>query len=549
MSHVPGPPGQPPHGEGRADPGVFGAPFEPRPGVYGEQYAAPYGPPAPHPPHGHGHPQPPGGGRKARRRTGAVVAAVLAGVLVIGAGVWYATGDGGSGDSKPPVAQGSAGAAPKQTDDTPPGRARTPAPTPADLNAARKDGESKVLWVQANTVDLPGRGGSQFGPWFAGDIVAKAMHRTVSGYSAADGTPKWSVDLGARVCSAPTLPSTDGKIVVALESGPPDSAQCDRLLMIDLRTGTEGWKATFLRVGVWDGLSDIAMAVNGDVVTVGRTSRTDAYRISDGKHLWDEVPGNCQPYGFAGGAVPLAATSCQTAADDHAIQHVRRIDPATGKEVWSYPVKKGFKVDQFYSTDPPVISLRQGKERWGIVILNADGTYRSQLVGNDGENYAPRCGRDLRAQNPNLDNCLGVAADTDTLYLATEPVSVAEKTLPTNAVVAFDLVTGRSRWRTDAPAEQNLMPLRVEDGRVLMYLDAMRNYGRNKGGGIYALPATGGALQPVLRHPESATGVEASFSTAHIAYSGGRAVLTQPYISGGDDQQEKDIVSMLAFGD
>ncbi|CAO0828520.1 hypothetical protein SMICM17S_12018 [Streptomyces microflavus] len=139
------------------------------------------------------------------------------------------------------------------------------------------------------------------------------------------------------------------------------------------------------------------------------------------------------------------------------------------------------------------------------MILNADGTYRSQLVANDGENYAPRCGKDLRAQNPNLDNCLGVVADTSTVYLATQPVS-AGKTLPTNAVVAFDAATGRSRWRTDAPAEQNLMPLRVEGGRVLMYLDAMRGYGRSKGGGIYALPPTGGALQPVLRHPESATG-------------------------------------------
>ncbi|XMN08523.1 PQQ-binding-like beta-propeller repeat protein [Streptomyces griseobrunneus] len=549
MSQLPGPPGQPPQGEGRADPGVFGAPFEPQPGVYGQPPAAFHG--QPDSAYGYGHPGPggpagPGGGRKRRGRTSVVVAAVLAAILVVGAGAWYATGDGGD-DARRPVAEGSGSAASGQPD-TPPGRKHTPAPKPADLNAARKNGESRVLWVQENTVDLPGRGGSQFGPWFAGDIVAKALHRTVSGYSAADGTQKWSVDLRARVCAAPTLPSTDGKIVVALESGSPDSAQCDRLLMIDLRTGTEGWNATFKRVGVWDGLSDITMAINGDVVTVGRTSRADAYRISDGKHLWDKLPGNCQPYGFAGGAVPLAATSCRTAADDHAIQHVRRIDPATGKEVWSYPVKKGFKVDQFYSTDPPVISLRQGQEKWAIVILNADGTYRSQLVADDGENYAPRCGKDLRAQNPNLDNCLGVAADTSTVYLATQPVS-AGKTLPTNAVVAFDLATGRSRWRTDAPAEQNLMPLRVEGGRVLMYLDAMRGHGRSRGGGIYALPPTGGALQPVLRHPESATGVETYFSTAHIAYSGGRAVLTQPYISGGDDKQEKAIVPMLAFGD
>ncbi|MYX14235.1 PQQ-binding-like beta-propeller repeat protein [Streptomyces sp. SID8374] len=542
MSQPPGPPGQPPHhhGQGEGDPGVFGAPFEPQPGVYGE--------PAPDPAYGYGYPPPSGGGRKARRRTAGIVAAVLAGVLVIGAGVWYATGDGGSGDGKAPVAEGSGSAAPEQTGDTPPGRTHTPAPAPAELNAARKDGEDKVLWVQGNTVDLPGRGAPQFGPWFAGDIVAKAMQRTVSGYSAADGTQEWSLDLRYRVCAAPTLPGPDGKIVVALETGPPDAAVCDRLQMIDLRTGEAGWETRFKRAGVWDGLSDVAMAVNGDVVTVGRTSRTEAYRIGDGKLLWDRLPGNCQPYGFASGAVPLAATSCQTSADDHAIQHVRRIDPATGKELWAFPVKKGYKVDQFYSTDPPVISFRQGQEKWAIVILNTDGTYRSQLIADEGVDYETRCGGELRVLNPNLDNCLGVAADASTLYLATKPV-VKRKTDPTNAVVAFDLTTGRSRWKAQAPAEQVLLPLRVEGGKVLMYLQAMKGYGRSKGGGIYALPPTGGALRPVLRHPESASGIESTFAGAEVSYSGGRTVLMQPFISGGDDEQEKDIVSMLVFGD
>lgn len=164
MSQLPGPPGRPPQGEGRADPGVFGAPFEPQPGVYGQPPAAFHG--QPDSAYGYGHPGPggpayPGGGRKKRGRT-SVVAAVLAAVLVVGAGVWYATGDGGDA-ARRPVAEGSASAASGQPD-TPPGRTYTPAPKPADLNAARKDGESRVLWVQENTVDLPGRGARSSGP-------------------------------------------------------------------------------------------------------------------------------------------------------------------------------------------------------------------------------------------------------------------------------------------------------------------------------------------------------------------------------------------------
>ncbi|WP_411082610.1 PQQ-binding-like beta-propeller repeat protein [Streptomyces sp. cmx-18-6] len=569
MSQPPGPygpPGQQPSQGGPADdPGVFGAPFEPRPGVYGQPPAGPYGQPTasygypqPPAPYGHPHPQPqptgPGGHgspngptgpngprRRSRGRTAGLIAAVLAGVLVIGAGVWFAVGDGAGGEQ--PLARESTGAstAPKRPS-APPGRTITPAPKPADLNAKRRDGESRVLWVQENTVDLPGRGATQYGPWFAGDIVAKAMYRTVSGYSAADGTQKWSVAVRTRVCAAPTLPSPDGKIVVGLESGTTGEGECDRLQMVDLRTGKAGWSTQFKREGVWDKLSDLTLAVNGDVLTVGRTGSADAYRISDGKHLWDKVPGNCQPYGFTSGSVPLAATSCDTAADDHAVQHVRRIDPATGRELWAYPVKKGFKVDQFYSTDPPVVSLRKGKERWGIVILNTDGSYRSQLVGNAGENYAPRCGKEMRPQNPNLDNCLGVAADTTTFYMAADGGEAG-------GVVAFDLATGKSRWRVDAPAGQHPLPLRTEGGRVLVYLEATRANGSGRGGGIYALTPAGGALQPVLRHPDSASGVEGPFREATITYSGGRAVLMQEYVSGGDDKQEKAIVAMLAFGD
>ncbi|MEW1614674.1 MULTISPECIES: PQQ-binding-like beta-propeller repeat protein [unclassified Streptomyces] len=472
---------------------------------------------------------------------------MLAGVLVIGAGLWYATGDGGD-DAARPAAEKSGSAAPKQPDDAPPGRTMTPAPKPAELNAARKDGENKVLWVQENDVDLPGKGGTQYGPWFAGDIVAKGLHRTVSGYSAADGTQRWSLTVRTNVCSAPSRPTTDGKIVLALQSDTSDAAQCDRLQMVDLRTGKAGWSAQFKRSGPWDLLSELAMAVNGDVVTVGRTGRTDAYRISDGKHLWGKLPGNCQPYGFASGAVPLAATSCQTAADDHAVQHVRRIDPATGKELWAYPVKKGFTVDQFYSTDPPVLSLRKGTERWAIVVLNDDGTYRSQLIGDKGENYAPRCGQELRPENPTLDSCLGVAADAKSVYLATAPAEGGDLDAA-NTVVAFDTATGKSRWKVAAPAQQKLLPLRVEGGKVLMYANASGAYGSRLGGGVYALPPTGGALQPVLRHPDSASTVEKPFREAVVSYSGGRVVLLQPYISGGDDKQEKAIVAMLAFGD
>ncbi|WP_373681116.1 MULTISPECIES: PQQ-binding-like beta-propeller repeat protein [Streptomyces] len=518
---------------------------QPQPGPYGQPSQPPYGyPQPPTVPHGHPGPPPssppdgPGGGGRSRGRVAALVAAVLAGVLVIGTGVWFAAG-GGADDGKP-VAKES-GASKK------PGPQVTPAAGADELNKGRKDGEAKVRWVEKNGVDLPQGGARVYGPWLTGDIVAKAMYRTASGHSAEDGTRKWSLRLPADVCAAPTLPSPGGKVVIALRADTSDGAPCDRLQMIDLATGKAGWTATVERTGMQDGLSHIVMAINGDVVTVGRTTLTDAYRISDGKHLWGTLPGTCQPYGLTSGDIALAAVDCRKrpSDDDVGDEEVRRIDPATGRTVWTYKVKKGWKVDRFYSVDPPVVSLRQGElnEKWAIALLNPDGTYRAQPVPGK-ENFEVQCGE----PGENLDDCIGAAADSDTLYLATKPAAGADGEL-TNSVVAFDLSTGKSTWKVPAPPAQTLHPMRVENGQVLLYLTPPPTKETPNGGGIMALGPQGGALRPVLRHPASAATAVTGLFEPTIRFVGGRSLISSGYITAETDEEEMDLRTMIAFGD
>ncbi|MEI7032384.1 PQQ-binding-like beta-propeller repeat protein [Streptomyces pratensis] len=553
----------PPSGSSGEQQGAFGAPYEPLPGAYGDP-----SPDRPRPgAHGHqgayGHPRPqapagaygqqlpptappglppppgPGGGGRSGRRAAGLVAAVIAAALVVGAGVWFAAG--GDAEDPGPVAAGPGTALPQSEEATDP--KAQPSPGARELNEERREGEAPVRWIQRNGVDLPAGGASAFGPWTAGGLVAKALYRTASGYSLADGSRKWSLRLPADVCAAPTLPTTDGKIVLGLRSDTTEEASCDRLQMIDLTTGKAGWTATFERAGTQDALSDIVMAVNGDVVTVGRTTLTDAYRISDGEHLWGELPGACQPYGLTSGAVPLAAVDCREQPVDEAEQEVRRVDPATGRTVWSYKVKKGWEVDQFYSVDPPVVSLRQS-DKWAIALLGDDGVLRAQPdPGTD--DYEARCADDQRNEGGNLDNCVGVAADSDTLYLATKAAPVDKE--PTNAVVAFDMGTGKRKWKVPAPAAQTLMPLRVEDGNVLMYLSPPAPGGG--GGGIMALGPQGGGLRPVLRHPASAATVERTFHEPLVQYADGRSLLMHAYVTGPTDEEEITLRTMIAFGD
>ncbi|MER5276179.1 PQQ-binding-like beta-propeller repeat protein [Streptomyces sp. NPDC002809] len=575
------PPGQQP------PQGGFGAPYDPPPGAYPPpaappQPAGPYNQPGqygsqPGPynqqPQGHGYGYPPqqqqtwqqqqqqqqqgygyptqppqsggprGGGRF-RGRTGMIVGGLLAVVLLAGAGIWLATGD----DGKPTANGGhtSAPPTPAPTLDQGDGKGDsdddgtvTPREEAAEVNAALKPGESKLLWLRKSGVDLPEGGEDVYGPWFAGDTVVTAMYHTVTGYSIADGTLKWSLRLPTNACGAPTQPTADGKIVLGIEHSTAEDASCDNLQMVDLTTGKAGWRKEYVRDGAWDGLSDLAMAINGDTVTVGRTSRTDAFRVSDGKVLFGKLPGNCQPFGFASGPVAIAAASCQTAADDHKEHQVQRIDPATGKVQWTYKVKKGWQVAQIYSADPIVISLTQ-PEKWGILVLNADGTYRTQLSGGPGE-YAVECDKDRRVQGANLDSCAGVAAGANTFYMATKAVDI--KTGDGNQVAAFDLSTGKHKWTVSSPKDQALTPLRTDGGRLLMYLGAAKN----KGGGIASLPATGGKWDMLVRHPAAASVLERSFYAPVVSYAGGRSILTHTRISGTDDE-EIELRSMAAFG-
>ncbi|MEV5578493.1 PQQ-binding-like beta-propeller repeat protein [Streptomyces parvus] len=531
----------------------FGAPYEPRPGVYGDpgqpqpgpygQQPGPYGrPPQPQIP-------PLSSGGRSRGRVVGLVAAVLAGVLVIGAGVWFVVGGDDASDGKKPVAKGTA--EPEQPG-TGPSRKKTPAAEAAEINKGREEGEAKVRWIQKNGVDVP-VGASALGPWTAGDIVAKAMYRTVSGYSLEDGSRKWSLRLPTDVCAAPTRPTADGKIVIGLltETSADADENCDKLQMIDLATGEAGWSVTIDRVVRNDALRYVVMAISGDVVTIGGLGRAEAYRVSDGKQVWGKPPGPCEVQGFAGGSVMLASVLCPSQSKGEVDEEVRRIDPVTGRTLWTYKVRKGWNVDAFHSVDPPVIFLRKGPLVGGtsaIAVLNDDGTFRSRPAPG-GDAPEGRCPGRERQLGWNLDTCTGTAVDTDTdtLYVATKHRSAGRSS--TNDVVAYDMSTGKKKWKVPSPATQTLMPLRVEGGKALMYLSPPDPKTKDVGGGIMALGPQGGTPQPVLRHPASAAATERAFDEPIVLHADGRSLLMLPEVLGETDEEEMEMRTMIAFGD
>ncbi|MFJ2092164.1 PQQ-binding-like beta-propeller repeat protein [Streptomyces sp. NPDC087901] len=552
----PGPYGQPqqpgPYGQPQQQPGPYGqqqpGPYGQQPGPYGQPQQPGYGypqqqyPGAPVP----GGPTGPGGGSPFKGKPAMIIGAAVAALLVIGGGI-YLVASGGDDDKKPIAKKSGEVKAPSTSPTVDEGDGDgTGREGSDDLNGGRKPGEAKVLWLQKNDVDLPRNGSDVYGPWIVGDTIVKGMYRTVSGYSVADGKQKWTLKLPADICAAPAQTTTDGKIVIGVKNGTTDKADCADLQLIDLNTGKTGWKKSVKSSGLFDLMSDISLAISGNTVTVGRTGASNAFRVSDGKELFGKRDGICQPFAFAGGAKLIAATSCRTDDLDNPQHQIEQIDPNTGKPKWTYRPARGWEIDKVYSVSPLIVSLTKGSssdnKQWSILALRENGTLRSQIVSDKGDKFAPDCGGAFAIFGQRLDGCTGVAADANTFYMATQDDTSGSGR--TNKVVAFNLNTGKTKWKAKAPAEQTVKPLRMEGGNVLLYVDA----GYSKGGGIATLAPSGGSPKMVLQHPASTAQIESSFWDEDVLYADGRSFIVSGRVSATNDEEELETKTMMAFG-
>ncbi|MGW3404826.1 outer membrane protein assembly factor BamB family protein [Streptomyces zhihengii] len=548
----PGPYGQQPgpYGQQAGPYGQQPGPYGQQPGPYGQQ-PGPYGQQAPQygnyptQPQYPGAPTPPSGGGPGgffKGKPGIIVAASVAGLLVVGGGAWFVlSGDDGKED-KPTVSKSSD--APKPTGsesvDQGDGKGDGGGEGAEDLNAGRKDGESKVLFLNTNDVDLPRNGAEVFGLWTVGDTVVKAMYREVAGYSAADGSKKWSVPVSTKVCSAPVNASADGKIVVGVEDGLTEKAKCNDLQMIDLKAGKAGWKKSIPKpTGAFASLADYTLSISGNTLAVGGTGSSYGFSLADGKQLFTGPSDGCKPFAFAGGPKLLAGASCPTSDYDKPKHQLQELDPATGKVKWSYNTPEGWEIDKVYSSSPLVISITQREpKKWSIVALTDAGKPRATIDGGK-DKFAPRCGGAFVVFGQNLEGCTGVAADARNFYMATDTGYGNA-----NEVVAFSLDTGKAAWRSKAPAEREMSPLRMEGGQLLVYMGASYD----TGGTLATIAPSGGAPRTLLQNPASTSQIESSFYSPKMAYADGRFFIASGRVSAGNDEEEKKTKTMMGFG-
>ncbi|MET9828539.1 PQQ-binding-like beta-propeller repeat protein [Streptomyces sp. NPDC006385] len=534
----PGQPGQPgPYNSGpyaqpqpQPQPAPYGYPQQP--GPYGQQPAPGYGYP-PQPPY----PGAPGGSRNPfKGKPALAIGAAVAALLVIG-GTVYAVTSGGDDDPKKPVVQGSNDpkGSPSPTDPETGGSGAGGA-DPENLNGGRQPGEAKVLWYK-QAPDAPKSGADAPGLWITDQAAVKAAYKQVFAYNITDGEETWEpITLPQKICAVTPQKSADNKIVVAYESGTSDRAKCNQLQQIDLTTGAKGWKATVANGGLFDNTIKIDLSITGTTLMVGRAQSGTAYDVDSGDKLWEKerYGDKCFPDAFAGGEKLIAVASCDASgSNEH--DEIQELDPATGKAKWTQKYDKGWQIARVFSIDPLVVySTNEDKKAWNISTLGSGGKFRSE-VGVD-LNIGVECGWAILERN--LRGCAGVAADADTLYLPTQATSSA------NEIVAIGLSDGKEKWRVKSPADEPMMPVKVEDGKLIAYVKPSYD----AGGQVVSIPVTGSSHRPakLLQNPAGAARVENGFFSRIYDWGDGRFYLASTRLSGNDEAKEK---LMLAFGE
>lgn len=535
----PGPYGQPaPYGQ---QPGYGQAPGQ------GQGYGPGYGHPGQVPyPGAPGTPPPgiPGGSRNPfKGRPAVIVGAAVAALLVVGGTVWAVSGGGGGDDGKKPVAEDSKGGKDgKGGKDT----ASQPSANPGDgsgdggedpenLNDGRQAGEAKVLWYK-QAPDAPGSGADAPGLWITGKAAVKAAYKQVFAYNVDDGKPTWApITFPQKICAVTPQKTSDDKVVVAYMSGAGDSAKCNQLQQIDLATGAKGWSGKVADGALFDSTLTVELSVTGKTLMVGRSQSGTAYDVTSGKKLWDKKNYGqaCYPAAFAGGAKLLSVASCGAGSTT---QHdeVQELDPATGKARWTTKIPKGWRVVRAYSVDPVVLYMtNDDKKTVNVTTLKDGGGVRSQLSSKD--SFAPECG--FAIIDRDLPGCFGAVADANTLYLPTEAKTGA------NEVVAFNLATGKERWRVKSPTDKSMMPLKMDGTRLIAYVEPSYD----AGGQVVSIPTTGSGHTPakLLQNPQGTASIENGFFSKAVDYVDGRFYISTTRLTGNDQSREK---LMLAYG-
>ncbi|MFF8510895.1 PQQ-binding-like beta-propeller repeat protein [Streptomyces sp. NPDC015492] len=508
-------------------------------GGYQQPVQPPYGyPPQPQQGYG-GYPQPPtaavpaaapGGRGKLSAQVQIIIAAVVAVVLIVGAGIWYAnSGDGGKGDESKGTggtAQGTDGGSGDTKGIGGGGKEKPPADTQAKMTF-------KV--EQPAVPDVTDVSGS----WITDKAYVKTGVDSIVAYDRDKGTVLWKLPLTGQVCGSSRHVTADNKVPVLFEAkkrvAPRYYQQCTEVGLVDLNAGKLLWSTSVTGGTAGDQkvrFSEITLS--GKTVAAGGTDGGAAFDLANGNPRWKPQANdqNCFDQGYGGGEGLVAVRKCGPYDAQYVM--IQNLDPVSGAPVAQYKMPTGVKYASVVSTKPLVVAADVGDSAGdgsGISdffsIDEKTGKLKAKITA-DADQYAGRC------RSTRVEACTQVVVGNGRLYVPTEQHegSTGEFGDETNELIAFDLATGRTApEKADAGDKYTLVPLRMDGGNIIAYKEPPYD----KGGRIVSIDGATMKETLLLENPadKSIHDVENSFSPdyAEILYRDGRVFMSDMMLS------------------
>ncbi|MFJ7988842.1 PQQ-binding-like beta-propeller repeat protein [Streptomyces sp. NPDC096351] len=508
-------------------------------GGYQQPVQPPYGyPPQPQQGYG-GYPQPPtaavpaaapGGRGKLSAQVQIIIAAVVAVVLIVGAGIWYAnSGDGGKGDESKGTggtAQGTDGGSGDTKGIGGGGKEKPPADTQAKMTF-------KV--EQPAVPDVTDVSGS----WITDKAYVKTGIDSIVAYDRDKGTVLWKLPLTGQVCGSSRHVTADNKVPVLFEAkkrvAPRYYQQCTEVGLVDLNAGKLLWSTSVTGGTAGDQkvrFSEITLS--GKTVAAGGTDGGAAFDLANGNPRWKPQANdqNCFDQGYGGGEGLVAVRKCGPYDAQYVM--IQNLDPVSGAPVAQYKMPTGVKYASVVSTKPLVVAADVGDSAGdgsGISdffsIDEKTGKLKAKITA-DADQYAGRC------RSTRVEACTQVVVGNGRLYVPTEQHegSTGEFGDETNELIAFDLATGRTApEKADAGDKYTLVPLRMDGGNIIAYKEPPYD----KGGRIVSIDGATMKETLLLENPADKTihDVENSFSPdyAEILYRDGRVFMSDMMLS------------------
>ncbi|MCX4814297.1 PQQ-like beta-propeller repeat protein [Streptomyces sp. NBC_01239] len=320
------------------------------------------------------------------------------------------------------------------------------------------------------------------GTWATDKILAKGINQTLVGFStgtdAVPGDEVWKLRLAGPICGYTRRVTGENRTAVVFRDSKDKASLCNHVAFFDLDDGKQIWEHEFpvSRIGDAQGTTPTDGAVQDTpsvtlthaTVAVTWGGGTDAYDMDSGERTWRTTEsGSCQDMGAAGGRALLVRLECwddsQASASWQTITYkVRKVDPATGKEKWTYAGTKGLRDLELPSSDPPVVAVSAGETGFTeLLSLDDRGTVRA-TIGLTSGSYVGDCSDQVDYLV--VDDCQTIAVGLGQVFVRSKKAGAPHTS---NWIIGFDLATGKTTEKFESGPNSLLYPLRVSGSRLL----------------------------------------------------------------------------------